>query len=147
MNFKYDYRHKPSKHKNYYLEDFVYLIKNADFIITDSFHGACFSTIYEKKFVAILNKSRGGARYKIFDDMALSHRIIKSIDKIFNIQYTDDVNFTTAKRIIMREREKGLNWLKEALTKPKRKCTDTDYFYDYLMLKTQAKQKNKKIYV
>lgn len=147
LNFKYDYRHKPSKHKNYYLEDFVYLIKNADFIITDSFHGACFSTIYEKKFVAILNKSRGGARYKIFDDMALSHRIIKSIDKIFNIQYTDDVNFTTAKRIIMREREKGLNWLKEALTKPKRKCTDTDYFYDYLMLKTQAKQKNKKIYV
>ena len=30
--------------------DFIALIKNADFICTDSFHGTAFSTIYGKKF-------------------------------------------------------------------------------------------------
>ena len=37
--------------------DFVYLIKNAEFVITTSFHGAAFSMIYNKPMFGIVDKS------------------------------------------------------------------------------------------
>lgn len=36
--------------------DFVYLFKNAEFVITSSFHGAAFSLIYNKPLFGIVNK-------------------------------------------------------------------------------------------
>lgn len=38
-------------------EDFVYLIKNAEFVITTSFHGAAFSMIYNKPMFGLVNKA------------------------------------------------------------------------------------------
>ena len=37
---------------------------DADFVITDSFHGCVFSIIFNKPFVAIGNKGRGLARFE-----------------------------------------------------------------------------------
>ena len=36
--------------------EFVYLFKNAEFVITTSFHGAAFSIIYDKPFLGIVDK-------------------------------------------------------------------------------------------
>lgn len=38
-------------------EDFVYLIKNAEFVVTTSFHGAAFSMIYNKPMFGLVNKA------------------------------------------------------------------------------------------
>ena len=40
------------------VEEWLAYIKNADFIITDSFHGICFSIIFHKQFIALVNKIR-----------------------------------------------------------------------------------------
>ena len=34
-------------------EEWIYLIENCEYVITDSFHGIVFSTIFEKKFIAL----------------------------------------------------------------------------------------------
>lgn len=57
----------PSVHK--WLRSFM----DAEFVVTDSFHGCVFSIIFNKPFIAIGNKDRGQARFK-------------SLLKLFNLQ-------------------------------------------------------------
>ena len=38
---------------------------DADFVVTDSFHGTVFSIIFEKPFITVVNESRGIARFRI----------------------------------------------------------------------------------
>ena len=57
--------------------------KNADFVVTDSFHGTCFSVIYDKPFASLINSRRGLGRYSVFINMGLGNRLI-SDPYIFN---------------------------------------------------------------
>ena len=41
-------------------EDFVNLIRNAEYVLTDSFHGSVFSILHHKKFV-IFNRFNSGS--------------------------------------------------------------------------------------
>lgn len=36
-------------------EDFLYLYKNCSFVVTDLFHGVCFSLIFDKKFLCVVS--------------------------------------------------------------------------------------------
>ena len=56
-----------------FIEKFIYSYNICKSIITDSFHGTVFSIIFNKSFVAFINKSRGSARFD-------------SLGKIFNIE-------------------------------------------------------------
>lgn len=42
--------------------DFVYLVKNASYVITDSFHGTVFSTIYSKPLTAVVKVGNNDSR-------------------------------------------------------------------------------------
>ena len=44
-------------------DEFLYLIKNASLVYTDSFHGTVFSIIFEKPFRCVVNERRGGVRF------------------------------------------------------------------------------------
>lgn len=49
----------------------------ADFIVTDSFHGMIFSIIFEKDFIAIGNKSRGLERFtSLLSQLGLNDRLV-----------------------------------------------------------------------
>jgi hypothetical protein len=50
----------------YSVEDWLSNIKNADFVITDSFHGMLFSILFKKQFLVIGNPERGLARFTSF---------------------------------------------------------------------------------
>lgn len=39
------------------IEDFLYYFYHSQYIITDSYHGTCFSIIFEKNFAAIVNEA------------------------------------------------------------------------------------------
>lgn len=38
--------------------EFLSVIKNAEYVVTDSFHGTCFSIIYKKKFQTVLQSTK-----------------------------------------------------------------------------------------
>lgn len=68
--------------------EFLTLIKNAKYVITNSFHGTCFSIIYEKDFIVIPHTTRGVRITELLDKSNLSDRIIKSnIDASLKIIY------------------------------------------------------------
>lgn len=116
------------------VEDFVYLLKNAEFIVSDSFHGTCFSIIFEKPFFTFVNNARGSARWQIFRDMNLTDRLIDNIPAVLNYkEINTDLDFTIAKEIIEKERNKAIEWIKTALEKPIKEPTREDLLFDYII--------------
>lgn len=54
---------------------------NADFVITDSFHGAVFAIIFNKPFVTIANQERGMARFSsLLSKFGLQDRLLTEFD-------------------------------------------------------------------
>jgi len=46
------------------VQDWLASFANAEFVLTDSFHGMVFSIIFDKPFLVIVNKERGAARFE-----------------------------------------------------------------------------------
>jgi hypothetical protein len=63
----------------YSVEDWLWQIKNAEFIVTDSFHGMAFSILFEKQFIVIGNASRGLSRFTdLLSELGLCDRLISN---------------------------------------------------------------------
>lgn len=59
-------------------EEFVELVNGASFIITDSFHGVCFSLIFEKPFVAVSEGAYSNRIKSLLDTLGCVDRLIQS---------------------------------------------------------------------
>lgn len=80
------------------VEDWLRTIRDAEYVVTDSFHGMAFSIIFNKQFVCLNNPKRGSARFvSLLSKLDLLDRLIdvekanhESIDNILqhNIDYT-----------------------------------------------------------
>lgn len=102
------------------VNEWLYLFKNAEFILTDSFHGSCFSIIFKKPFIVKKNRNRGGARFdcllNTFDltDHMIDNEVLfrEKFDRIgmnFSIDY--DKAYKKAENHINASRK----WLENAL--------------------------------
>ena len=117
---------------NVTVEDFVYFCKNADFIMSDSFHGTCFSTIYEKPFISIVNAWRGLERYKIFIDNNLDSQLCWDIEDFYKINLYSKPDYSKFRKTVEKERKKAKSWLKSAMEKPLIELSKEDFLYDYI---------------
>lgn len=76
---------KPSDNLDDYIipsiEGWIKGFADADFVITDSFHGTVFSIIFNKPFVSLLNSDRGASRfYSILSEFGLEDRLVTVYD-------------------------------------------------------------------
>ena len=122
------------------VEDFLYIMKNADFVITDSFHGTCFSTIFKKQFISFLNKERGESRYALFEELKLRDRIINNFDELKNKKdLFDKIDYAKTFEIIKKEKERAILWLKNALkNKRDKKITPQLSMIEYLIYENDS---------
>lgn len=94
---------------------YISYIKNAKYIVTDSFHGTVFSLIFNKNFVDILPGETSTRIESILKLVGQEGRIIKDFNNFSwlenNIQY-EEIN-----KIIKEEREKSLQDFKDAIFK------------------------------
>ena len=73
--------------KMHTISQWLALFADADFIVTDSFHGCVFSIIFQKPFIAIANLERGLDRFiSLLKPLGLQDRLIIRVEKNFNIQ-------------------------------------------------------------
>jgi len=72
---------------------FLGLVRNAEFVITNSFHGTIFSVIFNKPFFTIPHPTRGNRMIDLLNDLHLDDRIISRIedvkDRDRNISFED----------------------------------------------------------
>lgn len=55
-----------SDYKMPHISDWLASFANAQFVLTDSFHGMIFSIIFDKPFLVIVNEERGASRFESF---------------------------------------------------------------------------------
>ena len=84
------------------VQEWLCLLKNSKAVLTDSFHGSCFSIIYNKPFVVKKNKKRGGLRFDqllgsfgltdcMIDNPCFFYEKVTSMEKLSDIQYNKDI--------------------------------------------------------
>ena len=93
--------------------EFLYLIHNAELILTDSFHASVFSILYQKRFITY---KRPG--------IDMSSRIVSlanyigakdKLDGDNNLDCSNGLDYVLVDQLIEREREKSIDFLKKAL--------------------------------
>lgn len=91
------------------LEDWLRGFYEADFIVTDSFHGTIFSIIFNKPFLSIANRKRGVTRFtSILKQLEIENRLIFD-DAHFDYalaKKTIDYNAVNQKLNVWREKSK-----------------------------------------
>jgi len=116
--------------ENIDMEDWLYYFKNAEMVITDSFHGSCFSVIFEKPFVAIGNKKRGLERfYSLLLELGLLDQLVLSAEEIGEKQLVSAgaIDYSAVHDKLESLRERSRSWLERALTAEKRAPSYSTY--------------------
>ena len=89
--------------------EFLWLVDNAEAVITSSFHGTAFSIIFNKKFSTVVNPTAKSRIESLLDMMNIKTPSPIDVIDEFNVDY-NRVNTR-----IKREREKSLNYLRSEI--------------------------------
>lgn len=102
------------------VEDWLYYFKNAQFILTDSYHGLCFSLIFHKNFICFGNRLRGMSRFntlieitKLDDHMLLNPQDDSIDDLLYRV-----IDYNAVEQRLDVEKRRSREWLKNALEMP-----------------------------
>lgn len=91
--------------------EFLTYIKNADFVLTNSFHGTVFSIIYSKKFYSVYNTD--DRKDNLLKHLKLQSRHIYSIN---DINIAQQINYESVYKLLHSYRESSIDFLYKALT-------------------------------
>lgn len=91
--------------------------QDAQFVITDSFHGTVFSILYNKPFIALGNERRGMSRFtSLLKMFGLQDRLVLDLKAGGATELLEQsVDWQQVNEILSREREKAMNFLKDNL--------------------------------
>lgn len=95
--------------------EFLYLLKNSEIVLTDSFHACVFSIIFNKSFYVFDRNSEGKKMNSRIDTLLKKFNLTdrKKIDisnkEIFNIDYS------YAKSVLRKDRDESLNFIKNVV--------------------------------
>ena len=96
-------------------QDFVSLIKNAEFVCTNSFHCTAFSIIFRKNFV-VLNKGWASSRMQSLQKvLGIDDRFVSEewVDRVTTEMLT--VDYSEIENKMQKKIDESINYLKEAL--------------------------------
>lgn len=99
-------------------EDFLYLVDNCKMVITDSFHGMCFSIILNRPFYCVYNKMRGTSRVDTIRELLGLNSVVFDLESVPSCEFDiPQIDYNRINGILEKERERGKNWLKNNLQK------------------------------
>lgn len=104
------------------LAEWLWYFKNAEAVVTDSYHGTIFSVLYQKPFVTSINYARGATRFtSLLEPLGLEGRLFDGFGNITSkLQYLDALDYTVANTRLNRIRTDAVDWLRNALYAPKK---------------------------
>lgn len=106
---------KKENYKMPSIEDWLRGIYDADFVITDSFHGTVFCILFNKPFVVYANKERGIGRFQtLLETFGLLKRIANTSEEAIKI-VDEPIEWNIVNEILERKRIESLQFLTTAL--------------------------------
>lgn len=123
--------------------DWLAYFQHASYVITDSFHGACFSIIFEKRFAAIKNrqKERFDSLAKLIECPFLFYDNSEQLLAKENV--FADINFESVYMHLDEKRKESDIWLQRALNveaKPKNNTTANEMVMQFFRLLQNEKK-------
>lgn len=92
-------------------QEWLTLFNNAEYVISDSFHGIIFSILFNKKFLAVVDGQHKNKRaISLLNKLGLQSRIATD-DNVETIEET--IDYAKVKEVIAGEVEKSVDWLKK----------------------------------
>lgn len=90
--------------------EFLHRLKNAEYVLTNSFHCVVFSLLFKKKFLSFIRSDVSVKSIDLLDDLNLSNRIANRNNNI-----DDEINFAEVEKKLSEIRESSLSYLKMSL--------------------------------
>jgi hypothetical protein len=108
--------------ENIQVEDWLYYIKNCEFLVTDSCHGMSFGIIFNRPFISIGNKKRGVSRFQSLTELfGVTDRYVNDATEIIgNEELLKPIDYERVNGILAEEKVRSKEWLKNALFAPKK---------------------------
>jgi hypothetical protein len=100
--------------------DFVELVNNASYVLTDSFHGVAFSINFEKQFAVFKRfkddekKSQNSRIYNILNKTKLIDRLITA-DRLVSFIEQNSIDYKDIRPLLEAERQYSLDFLTESI--------------------------------
>lgn len=91
-------------------DEFLWLVKNAEMVITSSFHGLCFSILFNKQFRYALSAKKHNSRL-----YNLASRFNLEKYDITNFDLDDQIDYSEPNRSLAVLRENSINYLRRSL--------------------------------
>lgn len=95
------------------VEDFLALIANAEYVITDSFHATAFSLNFQRKFVIVYPGKYSTRLQSILEILGLTDRVAKDESDLSVVD--NNIDYAKVNQILSGERHKSIDWLTNAL--------------------------------
>lgn len=98
------------------IEHWIEGFYNADFVVTDSFHGTVFSILFNKPFITLINKERGASRFHSFlGYLNLENRLVADIDQFDMDLLSEKIDYNQINKKLDNFRDISLQFLKNNL--------------------------------
>ena len=97
------------------------LIRDAQFVMTDSFHGCVFSSIFHTPFFAFKRNSdseknnMNSRLYSLFSLFRCEHRLVSDTISANELSNTPSIDFSRIDNVIKQEKQKALEFLRETI--------------------------------
>ncbi len=99
------------------IEELIYHFMNAKYVLTDSYHGSCFSILFQKNFTGIINAKRGVSRFDSLDRLfKVGDRFVTDAKEILNKDHLlsrPEYNIITP--LVKKESARSKAWLASQL--------------------------------
>ena len=99
-------------------QEWLKLLRDAAYVVTNSFHGTALSIIFHKVFFTIISGDKASGIYnrmgELLDDLKLEKRIYNSVPDTIDLS---GFSYDEADRILAEKRKKSLNYIQENLNK------------------------------
>ncbi len=91
--------------------EFLSYVRDAECVVTNSFHGTVFSIIYGKPFLSVPHKTRGGRTRDLLDLLGFSDRLVESAAEAS----MKGINGEEVRERLLKAREESFDYLKGIL--------------------------------
>lgn len=93
--------------------EFIGYFQNADYVITNSFHGMVFSVLLEKQFLVFSHSSKNARIENFLEKLDLKARLIEIEEKITMEAMTDKIDWECVKVLLEKEKEHSVRFIRD----------------------------------
>lgn len=97
-------------------DEFLWYVKNAEYVVTNSFHGTVFSVLFNKKFVTIPHALTGNRVTELLDKLGLSNRWHRVTTEAI-AEITNEIDYAAVSEKLGELRSNSIDFLQDSIQK------------------------------